>query len=120
TTGTPVRLPSVIDPPRSARTPRPTRTPHKKITTDTTVAAMKRNTSCLPFSWISWKPSSAEWVAKRSDFNTLPAVYTVDEAPGLCRARIECERPFGLRPCRMNIFDLQVRFPEREVGARCL
>jgi hypothetical protein len=40
-------------------TPRPTITPHKKITTETTVAAMKRNTSCLPFSWISRNPSSA-------------------------------------------------------------
>ena len=32
------------------RTPRPTMTPHKKITTATTVEAMKRKTSCLPFS----------------------------------------------------------------------
>ena len=39
--------------PRSARTPRPTSTPHRKITTDTTVAAMNKNTNCLPFSWIS-------------------------------------------------------------------
>jgi len=38
---------------RSALTPRPTRTPHRKMTTDTTVAAMNRNTSCLPLSWIS-------------------------------------------------------------------
>ena len=52
-----VGVPSGIAP-RSALTPRPTRTPHRKITTDTTVAAMNRNTSCLPFSWISWKPSS--------------------------------------------------------------
>ena len=37
----------------STRTFRPTSTPHRKITTDTTVAAMKRNTNCLPFSWIS-------------------------------------------------------------------
>ena len=35
---------------RSTRTPRPTRTPHRKITTETTVAAMNRNTSCFPFS----------------------------------------------------------------------
>ena len=35
---------------RWARTPRPTITPHKKITTATTVEAMKRKTSCLPFS----------------------------------------------------------------------
>jgi len=35
---------------RSARTPRPTRTPQRKITTDTTVAAMNRNTNCFPFS----------------------------------------------------------------------
>ena len=34
-------------------TPRPTSTPHKKMTTDKTVAAMNRNTSCLPFSCIS-------------------------------------------------------------------
>ena len=52
-----VGVPSGIAP-RSALTPRPTRTPHRKITTDTTVAAMKRNTSCFPFSWISWKASS--------------------------------------------------------------
>jgi hypothetical protein len=37
-------------PPRSVRTPRPTSTPQRKITTDTTVAAMNRNTSCFPFS----------------------------------------------------------------------
>jgi hypothetical protein len=35
---------------RSARTPRPTNTPLKKMTTDTTVATMNRNTSCFPFS----------------------------------------------------------------------
>ena len=43
---------------RSALTPRPTSTPHRKMTTDTTVAAMNRNTNCLPFSWISCNPSS--------------------------------------------------------------
>ena len=31
-------------------TPRPTITPHRKMTTDTTVAAMNRKTSCFPFS----------------------------------------------------------------------
>jgi iron(III) transport system permease protein len=36
--------------PRSARTPRPTITPQRKMTTDTTVAAMNRKTSCFPFS----------------------------------------------------------------------
>src|SRR5262249_32942944 len=49
---------SADDPARSVLTPRPTSTPQRKMTTDTTVAAMNRNTSCLPFSWISWKPSS--------------------------------------------------------------
>jgi hypothetical protein len=34
----------------SLRTPRPTSTPHRKMTTDTTVVAMKRNTSCFPLS----------------------------------------------------------------------
>jgi len=48
----------LADAPRSLRTPRPTSTPHRKMTTDTTVAAMNTNTSCLPFSWISWNPSS--------------------------------------------------------------
>jgi hypothetical protein len=28
-------------------------TPQRKITTETTVAAMNRNTSCFPFNWIS-------------------------------------------------------------------
>jgi len=31
-------------------TPRPTSTPHRKITTDTSVVAIPRKTSCLPFS----------------------------------------------------------------------
>jgi len=38
---------------RSRWTPRPTSTPHRKITTDNKVAAMNTKTSCLPFSWIS-------------------------------------------------------------------
>ena len=41
-----------------ACTPRPTSTPHRKITTDTTVTAMNRKTSCLPLNWISRTPSS--------------------------------------------------------------
>ena len=41
-----------------SRTPRPTSTPNRKITTNTTVTAMNRKISCLPFSWISRKPSS--------------------------------------------------------------
>jgi hypothetical protein len=40
----------VISLARCARTPRPTMTPHRKITTATTVEAMKRKTSCFPFS----------------------------------------------------------------------
>ena len=40
------------------RTPRPTSTPHRKITTETTVAAMNRKTSCFPLSCISWKRPS--------------------------------------------------------------
>jgi hypothetical protein len=43
----------------TGRTPRPTRTPHRKMTIDTTVVAMHKKTSCLPLSWISWKPSSS-------------------------------------------------------------
>jgi hypothetical protein len=34
----------------SGFTPRPTSTPHRKITTDTSVVAIPRKTSCLPFS----------------------------------------------------------------------
>ena len=33
--------------------PRPTKTPDRKATANTTVATMNRKTSCLPFSWIS-------------------------------------------------------------------
>ena len=39
---------SVVEP--AGRTPRPTSTPQRKITTDTTVAAMNRKNSCFPFS----------------------------------------------------------------------
>ena len=35
---------------RDVLTPRPTMTPHKKITTAATVAVMNMKTSCLPFS----------------------------------------------------------------------
>jgi hypothetical protein len=35
---------------RVVLTPRPTMTPHKKITTAATVAVMNMKTSCLPFS----------------------------------------------------------------------
>jgi hypothetical protein len=35
------------------RTPRPTETPRRKITTATTTADMNTNTSCFPLSWIS-------------------------------------------------------------------
>ena len=34
----------------SGFTPRPTSTPQRKITTDTSVVAIPRKTSCLPFS----------------------------------------------------------------------
>jgi hypothetical protein len=50
----------------SARTPRPTRTPQRKITTDTTTTAMKRKKSCFPFSWISRNVSSLVVVVMRS------------------------------------------------------
>src|SRR5262249_34048968 len=40
-------------------TPRPTSTPHRKMTIETTVVAMHKKTSCFPLSWISWKPSSS-------------------------------------------------------------
>ena len=41
---------SVGSPARSSRTPRPTSTPHRKMTTDTAVVTMNRNTSCFPLS----------------------------------------------------------------------
>src|SRR5262249_6146847 len=103
---------------RSARTPRPTRTPHRKITTDTTVAAMNRNTSCFPFNWISWNASSGVWGAKRSDFNTLRARCFVEQPPGLGRARREGEVALGLGASRFRVLGLQVRLAQLDVGRR--
>ena len=43
-------LASLVSATRSVRTPRPTWTPHRKITTATIVVAMNRKTSCFPLS----------------------------------------------------------------------
>src|SRR5689334_23081589 len=110
---------------RSARTPRPTRTPHRKITTETTVAAMNRNTSCLPFSWISWKPSSAVGDAMRAElYHSVREVQVppadlfrelLEHVSGLSRLRIQCQRTSRFAAGKLEIARFEMRLRERRV-----
>src|SRR5262245_18980363 len=119
---------------RSARTPRPTRTPHRKITTDTTVAAMKRNTNCLPFSWISWKPSSVVCEAMRAElYHSVREVQEqgsmgstgsrwtallgqqVEDAFGFGRLRVESQRACGFRSGEFEFVRVEVGLSEHGV-----
>src|SRR5262249_6541534 len=109
---------------RSARTPRPTSTPHRKITTETTVAAMNRKTNCFPFSWISWKPSSCTCDATDArDCTTLSVAVPVltcvqarDQRGCFSQRRVELERAVGLGARRGHVLRLPVRLAEDGVG----
>jgi len=60
---------------------RPTMTPPRKMTTDTTAAVMNRNARCLPVSWMS-NPRPASWLLWMASFwmpeSTPGATYNTD------------------------------------------
>src|SRR4030095_3437731 len=82
------------------------------------------NTNCLPFSWISWKPSSctcdatmgADCTTRATEVPVLTSVEPCDERGGGGRGRVEQTRAVGFGARRRQVVRLPVRLAERGVG----
>ena len=102
--------------PSCARTPRPTRTPQRKITTETTGRGHEQEHQLFPVQLDFVKAFVLNLLRhNQRDFSTLASVDPRQQLLRLRRRRIERERAFRFRARAVRILGLPVRFAERRV-----